>query len=630
MTIRKSTAATKSIISENRGLFLRQLIPIALALLGIALFYEHVLALDFSLIGTTLEQVTSAQWGMAITATGISYWAIGRYDGLIHGMLGTGISPQTARKSGATSIAIAQFAGFGVLTGTLVRWRLLPDFSLLQSLKVSACVSASFLAGWACITALGLLISGVDLGNHAFWPLIVLVALGTLIVLSVWQPKLKFSLPSLRMIGTVLFLVATDLVFAGVSLYALLPPEIIVTPAIFFAVYLLAFGAGLLSGTPGGIGPFELTMIALLPLSPAEPLLASILAYRLIYFALPASIATIALINGQLRERTAPQATLDKPNRQAYLSPKLEQSLWKSDWAEANLLRQGDFGCMSIDGHPTAIVAPLGQTLVMLGAPLNNPNFSPFLNQFKQLAREKRLGAFLYKCPPQLALAARKAGMQVLPVVREAWINPMAFSIATPARRQLRRFIRKAENANLDITEVSRELPFAELSAVSDNWSQHHNGERGFSMGVFDADYISCQRVFVARIKGDIVAFLTLHENQKEWVVDLMRSTSDAPCGTMHSLICAAIKCAGENRIARLSLASVPHLVKADSRMLQKLRQHVYASGNADGLLRFKNSFAPQWRTLYAVAPGNLTLFFGLFEVLRAIHQSSHSPKKLS
>lgn len=621
MTFRTTKAAAKTTILENRGLFWRQLVPLILTAIGILLFRERIFALDFSQIETTIRQVSAIQWGLAIAATGASYWAVGRYDGLVHGLLGTGVAPNTSMKSGITSIAIAQFAGFGILTGALVRWRLLSGFNLMQSLRVSLFVTVTFLAGWACLTAASVLIFHPVFENSQIWATIVLAALAVLIVLSVTGLKNGRALPSLQTISTILLLVAIDLFFASVSLYVLLPVENSIAPQLFISIYLLAFGAGLIGGTPGGIGPFEITMVALLPVISTEPLLASVLAYRLVYYVLPACLATIALFRGPLPPQLNPRPLLSRPTQQAFLSPVIEKHLWQVDWAEANLLRQGDFGCMTIDKHPVALVASMRQSLVMLGTPLTKYDLPNFLKQFRQLAQDRKRGALVYKSSARFAANARTLGWSVLPVVREAWIEPATFSTDIPERRQLRRFIRKAQSAGLEISQGSQNLPFPEMREVSEIWSRDHNGERGFSMGYYGKDYISCQRVFLARKSGKLVAFLTLHETQKQWAVDLMRSTANVPCGTMHSLICAAIESAAECRINTISFASAPHVIDGEATFLRNIRKLVCDSGNADGLVRFKNSFAPHWRTLYAIAPGRITLLLGMFEVLRAIRQ---------
>ncbi|MFV2002884.1 MAG: hypothetical protein ACC619_07860, partial [Paracoccaceae bacterium] len=152
----RSNAQTATI--DIRRVAARQLLPLAVVVLALWLLRERIATLDLSAIWATLDQVTARQWLISIAATGVSFWAVGRYDNVLHKMLATNISTRHARYSGTAAIAIAQFAGFGVLTGALVRWRLLQDLSLGQALRISLAVSASFLAGWAVISAVAVLL----------------------------------------------------------------------------------------------------------------------------------------------------------------------------------------------------------------------------------------------------------------------------------------------------------------------------------------------------------------------------------------------------------------------------------------------------------------------------------------
>lgn len=91
---------------------------------------------------------------LALGCVAVSFWAVGRYDGLAHRHFGTGVPPAVAQRSGVIAIALAQTLGFGVVTGALVRHRLLPGLGVGRALQLSAFVSLSFLAAWFWITAL--------------------------------------------------------------------------------------------------------------------------------------------------------------------------------------------------------------------------------------------------------------------------------------------------------------------------------------------------------------------------------------------------------------------------------------------------------------------------------------------
>ena len=98
---------------------------------------------------------------------------------------------------------------------------------------------------------------------------------------------------------------------------------------IWFAAYLLALGAGLISGAPGGVGPFELALLSVLPQEASTEVLAAALAFRMIYYALPAMLAGLILIR-----------PLPEPDQKSATPPPLN-TLSKRP-AELGILRQNN------------------------------------------------------------------------------------------------------------------------------------------------------------------------------------------------------------------------------------------------------------------------------------------------
>ncbi len=197
----------------------------------------------------------------------------------------------------------------------------------------------------------------------------------------------------------------------------------------------------------------------------------------------------------------------------------------------------------------------------MIADPIGpNRETATTLCALEDVANSFRQAPVLYKCAARTAVAARKLGWSILLVAQEAWIRPQDFTTQGPARRRLRRALRKANASGITVVEGGRKLPLSQMQQVADEWSATNGGERGFSMGRFGADYVSCQRVFLARKDNRLIGFLTLHEVQNEWTLDLMRKRQDCPDGTMHLLIVRAIDSAAALNCPRLSLAAVPHL----------------------------------------------------------------------
>ncbi|MGJ8583462.1 MAG: phosphatidylglycerol lysyltransferase domain-containing protein [Marinosulfonomonas sp.] len=601
---------------------LRQIIPITLTALCVWVLQSRIETIDFADVFRILRQFNVFQWSLAVCASAVSFWAIGRYDAIMHRVLGTGITARFASQSGACAIAIAQFVGFGILSGALVRLRMLPGFSFLAALRLSLVVSVTFMVSWGilCVTTLTFLPHSVALPRFVA-PLLfsLILCLGAMIILF---PRVFSRLPSLLSVGTFTGLVTIDLCCAAIALFIFIPMGATGDISHFLVVYLLAFGAGLISGAPAGMGAFELTMVSLMPTVPAEQLVAAILAYRIVYFVLPACCAAVCLVN----PRKNPNEVMG-PIQTAPSPAEVEKALWVSDRAEAGLLRQGDLDHeITKNGH-VLLSATCGQSHVCLTPPASNKSQSrDMLVWLKDQGRAKMRAPFGYKCSARLAATARRAGWKTVPIVQEAWIKPDQFCTNATGLGQLRRHIKKAQKSGVEICECdATDAIFPELTRLAKHWASQHGGERGFSMGRFEPAYIMHQRVFLAYSNGTLIAFVSFHEAQSEWALDLMRHNGDAPHGTMHFLITFALENAALMGVQRVSLAAASLQNTTPHTVFGKLYGMFNNRSGCDGLYRFKNAFGPKWTTLYAIAPGWISLANGLYDVLMAIRPQKRS-----
>lgn len=599
-------------------LFLRQLPALALGGLLVFVCSERLAEIDFSNLGQSVLNLSVWQWTVATGLAGLSFWAVGQYDALIHRHLATGRSGPEAQRAGLVAIAIGQAVGLGVLIGALVRHRMLPGLGFGQALKLTLTVSALFLAGWAFVTALVFALFPTS-------PPLRLVAIAVLAIApilawaSLMTPTItifgrSLRLPTLSNMAYLVGFAALDTIAAGLCLMALLPPEAGITIAQLMPAFLLALGVGMITGTPGGIGAFEVIMLSFMPQSAAEPLLAAILAWRAIYFILPAAIAFVFLGIGPghaTRARTAPKPMLTGLPLPSWI----ERLLYQAPRAEAGILRQGDKSFLPINGGGL-IIARTGQALVMLGDGLGNIGAAKALKTLKTVAKHEARLPCLYKISAKQAIAARKAGWKVAPVAHEGWLRPAGFDPDTPKYRQLRRKLRKAKSAGVVIHRADRILPIKEMATISEKWTKARGGERGLSMGRFCPSYVRSQKVYLAYQNERLIGFLTLHVSNQERTVDLMRSLPDTPDGTMHALLYTALTDAADAGCPRLSLAAVPH---ENLRAFTKRLPHWLCPEMGDGLSQFKNAFAPNWETLYIAAPSWPALVISGYDLARAI-----------
>ena len=580
----------------------RHVLPIALAAACLWAALARAGAPGWAEVWAEVSRIAPGEWIGAILTTCISFWAIGRYDALAHRHFGTGLPERAARTAGMLSIAFSQMVGFGLFTGTLARWRLTPGLSPVMAFRITLFVSVSFIA------ALGF-VAGVACFLAPPIPFARTVAilgpLGCLafLALAFFRPTLtvagrRFRLPTLPAFAKCMAWAMIDTLAAAGTLWILMPDGAQVPWDVLCPAYLVALGAALVSGTPGGVGPFELVLLTLLPGSDAEAVLGAILAFRLIYFVAPSLVAGAFLVSnrrrmGLPRDKRRPTLILagDVPDRPL----RAEHGVLAQ--SEARMLRAhgAELACLELPQATIGFLDPLRGTAHAAAAILS-----------AHAHRNNRVAAF-YRCSQRWAARLRSQGWHVIRTAREAVLDPRDWSADRPVHRQLRRKLRNAERAGVTVARAGVDLPLSEMAKVDAAWVAEHGRAFGTTMGRFSAGYVAGQEIFLAWRDGHLVAYATFHTAPEDWCLDLMRAAPDTPDGTMHALVVAGLAQARAVRAARVSLASVPDLPRGR-----------FA---AAGLRQFKDSFAPVWEPRYLAAPDRVQLALAAADLVRAVHR---------
>ena len=185
-------------------------------------------------------------WLLASLATMISFWAIGHYDAVIHRHFATQLPEPRVRLAGICAIAVSQMIGLGVISGAVLRWRMLPEIGPWAAARLTAAVALSFLGAWAMVTALVLtLLPGAPF-KLAAGP--VLAGGLALTALSIYAPRLgelRFRWPNALTLGRLFALCVIDTFASALAFYLLCPPGVDLSFAILLPAFLLALGAGL-------------------------------------------------------------------------------------------------------------------------------------------------------------------------------------------------------------------------------------------------------------------------------------------------------------------------------------------------------------------------------------------------
>ncbi|MEP4196041.1 MAG: phosphatidylglycerol lysyltransferase domain-containing protein [Aliishimia sp.] len=594
-----------------RGLAQKTLPLIVLACCAVFL-WPRLQALDISEVQQHWQAITAAQWLLAAVLSVVSFWAVSQYDVLAHRQLGTGLDPVLARRGGLTAIAVSQLTGFGLVVSTLVRWRMLSGFGPGVAAQITAFVSLMFLASLAGITALICLLFPVPSG-FVLPSIAVLAALAVLAATAVFRPRIKWrghrvDLPTLRAMFASAGWASLDVFTAAGAFYVLLPPAIAPDIVAFLPVFCLALAAGLFLGTPGGIGPFEMTLLTLTATGlPAQTsvsaIIVAVFGFRLVYFAMPAAMAIVVL----LLPRKPHPLWQDPP----------APNVGRARRAETAVIRQTG-GFVERVGPAYCATWQTGQALVALFDPFEPVKGSGFFDRLKSHAAETNRLPCLYKCSARMAAAARAVGWSHLHVADDAILDLDDFTLDCPSRSGLRRKLRKSERAGVTVGRARVEN-HAVLAAIDDTWQRNHGAARGGTMGRFCPNYISSQAVFMAKHEDRVVAFASFHVIAGEWALDVMRHEQNLPDGTMHALVTAGIDAARRAGAQQLSLSAITACPDPTSAVWRWFAMTRVSLSGGMGLRQFKSAFAPRWQPLYAAAPNRVALAISLLDITREV-----------
>jgi phosphatidylglycerol lysyltransferase len=579
-------------------------VMICAVLTASAVFMAHRLqGFGWAAAWSGVAGLSAGQAALAVLAVVLAFVAVAGQERAVLAHLALPVAMGPGGRAAVAAAAVSQTVGFGPVVGAIVRQRLLSGLTMGQSFAISACITVGFFAGICLLALAGF---AVMPGHFLARGLLVAAVVGLVGAAVLGGPAvLGFRKPNLFVMARFLGWLAVDLTALAAVLWLVLPGGMGFLDLL--PVFLIALGIGVASGSPGGVGPFEATLVAFLPQIVPHDLVAGIIAFRVLGYVLPAICGAVWALVGAGRVEIAPQALVE--HRQVAMGV-----LRKLPWAEVQLVRQGQLTVLAgADGY-LWLSGKLTHTRVLLGSVLSGAPDAA-LRAVERLARSEARVPLLYKIDARMAALVRGQGYAVIPVAREAVLEPAEFTVAGPERARLRRKVAHAQKAGV-VVSAGVMPSLIEMQDVVTDWVQVHEAERGFSMGRWEAGYVAEQQVICARSKaGVLLAFITLHAGDREWVLDLVRVRPSAPDGTTYAMVCCALEAARAQGVARLSLAAVPEF--GQKGVLAPLLRRL-ARGRS-GLDQFKSAFAPKWETRYAAAPGWMALALGGVEVAFAI-----------
>jgi phosphatidylglycerol lysyltransferase len=281
----------------------------------------------------------------------------------------------------------------------------------------------------------------------------------------------------------------------------------------------------------------------------------------------------------------------------------------------AHLLLAGDKQLFYAEENRVLIpYAPIRNRLVALGDPAGDSRlFRGAIEEFYSLADQHDLEPVFYEVSEAYLGLFHDLGFRLFKLGERALVSTAGFTLSGKRRESLRHSVKQAERAGVSFEVPDHPLSEAqwqELQAVSDAWLQsRHTPEKGFSLGRFDRDYLERSPLALVRQDQEVVAFASLmpgYGSRRQLAVDLMRSLSTAPKGTMDFMFVNLIAYARETGyeyfdmgVAPLSNVGQSRYAPVPERAARLAFEHGSRFYSYKGLRSFKAKYGPQWQGVY-------------------------------
>jgi phosphatidylglycerol lysyltransferase len=286
------------------------------------------------------------------------------------------------------------------------------------------------------------------------------------------------------------------------------------------------------------------------------------------------------------------------------------------------LLNPGMQHWFSRAGDAVAGYVPFGGTWVVAGAPVCAPDrLATAAAELEADAAMRRARVLYFGAGERLERAyAERARHSLVRLGAQPVWDPAEWAGIVARKASLRAQVNRARNKRVHIEEwpASQARASDRLRAVLHEWLATR-GLPPLSFLVLPdiLDTLDDRRTFVAKRDGRVVGFLigTPVPARQGWLVEEWPRTRDAPNGTTHSLVDAAMRAfaADGSRYVTLGLAPLAEhgggTVAGQPAWLRAVLRWVRAHGrrfyNFAGLEAFKAGMQPmEWEPIYAIASG--------------------------
>jgi len=244
------------------------------------------------------------------------------------------------------------------------------------------------------------------------------------------------------------------------------------------------------------------------------------------------------------------------------------------------------------------------------------------IRNFMEFCRENDWRVAFHQALPHFLPIFKKLGFRKLKIGEDAIVDLKRFSISGSRMKDLRNTMNKMEKSGIRIKIFEPPVDdktILELKEVSDEWLKiPGRRERGFTLGMFDPNYIKSTAVLAAAdAQGRILAFVNIIPSFRagEATIDLMRRREEAPNGTIDYLIVKLLESLKNKGYERFNLGMAPMsgFRENDEASIEEKTIYYFSKrmnflfGFA-GLRLHKSKFASYWEPRYTIYKNPLDL----------------------
>ena len=297
---------------------------------------------------------------------------------------------------------------------------------------------------------------------------------------------------------------------------------------------------------------------------------------------------------------------------------------------DSNLALLGDKRFLFSESGKTFLMFGVrGRSWICLGAPVGLVSErQELLWRFRELADAHAARPVLYFMGPTVLPEIVEMGFALQKTGESATVALEGFSLQGRKREVLRRNWRKASDGGAQFEVVPAAMVrtlIGRLQVISDDWLAHHaGGEKSFSMGRFDPDYVCEFPCALVKVDGQIVAFANLWTtaNHNAFSMDLMRYAAEAPKNIMDFLFVELLQWGREQGFRTFEFGMAP-LAGLEDRalapLMSRLGRRLFERGediyNFKGVRRYKDKYDPVWAPRYIAAANKWALTVALADV---------------